>query len=82
MLICFGAAWPFSIWKSWKSRSNAGKSFAFMVIVEVGYMSGMVHKILYSFDLVFYLYALNAVLVLADIVLYLRNAAKASYQHH
>ena len=35
---------------------------------------GMIHKILYSFDLVFYLYALNALLVMIDLTLYRRNA--------
>lgn len=74
MLICFGAAWPFSIYKSYKSRSNAGKSLVFMLIVEVGYISGMVHKILYNFDLVFYLYALNSLLVATDMLLFRRNA--------
>lgn len=74
MLLCFGAAWPFSIWKSYKSRSNQGKSMLFMAIVEVGYISGMIHKVLYSRDIVLYLYALNFVLVLTDMVLYWRNA--------
>lgn len=77
MLICFGSAWPFSIAKSYKSRSNAGKSLLFMAIVEVGYISGMIHKVLYSFDLVFYLYALNALLVMIDLLLYRRNARLA-----
>ena len=74
MMICFGAAWPFSIWKSWKSRSNSGKSMAFMIIVEVGYLSGMIHKYLYNWDFVFYLYALNFALVLTDLALFIRNA--------
>ena len=26
MLICFGCAWPVSIWKSYHSKQNAGKS--------------------------------------------------------
>lgn len=77
MLLCFGAAWPFSIWKSCKSRSNEGKSMKFMIVVEVGYLSGMLHKWLYSFDLVFFLYALNFMLVLTDILLYRRNARLA-----
>lgn len=73
MLICFGAAWPFSIYKSYKSRSNEGKSMRFMAIVEVGYASGMIHKILYSLDLVLCLYALNFILVGCDMLLYRRN---------
>lgn len=77
MLICFGAAWPFSIWKSYKSRSNQGKSMVFLLIVEIGYISGITHKILYSFDFVIYLYILNALLVLTDMMLYWRNARAA-----
>lgn len=73
MLICFGAAWPFSIYKSWKSRQNGGKSVVFLYIVIAGYVSGMIHKILYSRDAVIYLYALNALMVITDILLYYRN---------
>jgi len=32
MLVCFGAAWPFSIYKSYTSRSNAGKSIFFYLL--------------------------------------------------
>ncbi len=74
MMICFGAAWPFSIYKSYTSRSNQGKSLLFLIVVEIGYISGIIHKILYSFDLVFYLYAFNMLLVTTDILLYKRNS--------
>ena len=78
MLICFGAAWPFSIWKSYRSRAVAGKSVLFLWVVFVGYLSGVTHKIVYSFDLVIYLYLLNASMVLVDIVLYYRNKRLSS----
>ncbi|MBN1125427.1 MAG: hypothetical protein JXA82_10500 [Sedimentisphaerales bacterium] len=73
MLICFGAAWPVSIYKSWTSRTTAGKSVVFLFIILIGYISGMIHKCRTNFDPVFILYLLNAVMVLADIVLYFRN---------
>ena len=73
MLVCFGAAWPVSIWKSVRTRQVAGKSLFFLVIVLVGYGAGILHKLIYQFDLVIYLYALNALMVSIDIVLYLRN---------
>ncbi len=73
MLLCFGAAWPFSIYKSYTSRQNAGKSVAFLYVILVGYASGIVHKLLYRFDGVIYLYVLNGLLVLTDVVLYHRN---------
>lgn len=73
MLICFGAAWPFSIRKSYISRTNKGKSPVFLFIVLIGYASGILHKVFYSMDMVIWLYAFNGLLVLADMGLYFRN---------
>lgn len=73
MLLCFGAAWPFSIYKSYTSRLNAGKSLVFLYVVLTGYVAGVLHKLLYSFDTVIYLYMLNGLMVLTDIMLYYRN---------
>ena len=73
MLICFGAAWPFSIFRSWKSHSTKGKSLLFMIIVMVGYIAGVLHKLVFDHDLVIYLYALNFFMVAVDVALYLRN---------
>jgi sterol desaturase/sphingolipid hydroxylase (fatty acid hydroxylase superfamily) len=73
MLVCFGAAWPFSIYRSATSRSTAGKSVAFLFVVFVGYLAGVLHKLLYRYDYVIFLYALNGCMVLTDIVLYFRN---------
>ena len=74
MLICFGAAWPFSIYKSWKSRSCAGKSVIFLYIVLIGYAAGVIHKLLYNLDWVVGLYALNGLMVLVDILVFRSNA--------
>ncbi|HET6452641.1 MAG TPA: hypothetical protein VFI08_15085 [Spirochaetia bacterium] len=73
MLVCFGAAWPVSIYKSLRTRAVAGKSLFFLVIVFVGYVAGILHKIIFRYDLVIFLYGLNALMVGIDIVLYLRN---------
>jgi hypothetical protein len=73
MLICFGAAWPFSIYKSYTSKSIAGKSVLFLYVVSVGYIAGVLHKVFYNYDFVTFLYALNGVMVLTDIFLYHRN---------
>jgi len=73
MLICFGLAWPLSIYRSWKSKSIAGKSLPFMVVVMVGYISGTTHKIFHSMDHIIYLYIANAIMVFIDIMLYLKN---------
>lgn len=73
MLVCFGAAWPFSIYRSYRSRSTSGKSIAFLFIILIGYISGLVHKVLNNLDLVIVLYGVNAVMVSVDILLYFRN---------
>lgn len=73
MLICFGLAWPVSIYKSWTSRTCAGKSVIFLYIVLIGYAAGVTHKLLYSRDWVIALYILNGLMVVVDILLYYRN---------
>jgi len=73
MLVCFGAAWPMNIYKSWKTRTAAGKSLMFQFAVTVGYLSGIVHKLLYSNDLVVWLYVLNLVMISIDTALCIRN---------
>lgn len=73
MLVCFGASWPFSIAKSIKSRSTKGKSIVFLCLVEVGYVFGIVHKVINNFNWVTYVYALLFCVVATDIALYLRN---------
>jgi hypothetical protein len=73
MLVCFGAAWPVSIYKSYTSRAVAGKSLMFLVIVFAGYVAGILHKVLYNLDFVVWFYVLNAAMVFADMVIYVRN---------
>jgi hypothetical protein len=73
MLLCFGAAWPFSVVKSYRSRQNAGKSLTFLVVIFIGYVAGVIHKVLFSYDLTTALYACNGILVLTDLALYFRN---------
>jgi hypothetical protein len=73
MLLCFGFAWPFSIYKSYKARDNSGKSALFLFIILIGYISGVTHKIYHHLDYVIYLYILNGSMVLIDILLYYRN---------
>jgi len=74
MLVCFGAAWPFSIYKSYKSKSVAGKSPAFLAILILGYIFGILNKIIYNYDFVLYLYCLNLIMVTTDLILYFKNS--------
>ncbi len=73
MLLCFGAAWPFSIARSLKSKTTNGKSLFFLVILMVGYVSGIINKVVYNYDFVLYLYILNLAMVAFDTMLWVRN---------
>jgi hypothetical protein len=72
-LICFGAAWPASIYKSWKSRTNNGKSLFFLCLIFTGYIMGILHKVFFYYDGVIYLYIINLLMVSTDMILYFRN---------
>lgn len=74
MLLCFAAAWPAAIHKSWVSRTARGKSLLFLVIVFIGYMAGIAFKVTGNLDRVVYLYGFNSCLVAIDLALYVRNA--------
>jgi len=71
MLFCFGLAWPMNIFKSLRSKTVKGKSLIFQVAVLIGYLAGIIHKILYSLDLVMVLYCINLTMVIIDTILYL-----------
>ena len=77
MLVCFGLAWPVSIIRSWRSRSTGGKSIVFSVVILIGYLMGILNKVLYQQGSptfwVVYLYALNFVMVGIDALIWLRN---------
>jgi len=73
MLLCFGAAWPFSIKKSFTLKKNGSKSITFLIVVFIGYIAGIIHKMLYSMDLVIWLYSINGCMVFIDILIYFRN---------
>jgi len=76
MLICFGLAWPVSIYKSYKAKRNEGKSIFFLYIILIGYLNGVIFQYLISpaISYVFALFFINIFLVATDIVLYYRNS--------
>ena len=76
MLLCFGISWPISVAKSIRTRVVSGKSPLFMAIVCFGYFCGIIHKVLYSFDLITILYAINMILVAVDLSLYFVYVSK------
>lgn len=70
MLICFGVSWPVALIKTYTTKSVKGKSFLFLLLVLLGYIFGVIHKIIYNFDYVILLYLLNGLLVAADMALW------------
>lgn len=74
MVICFGISWPASIYKSYKSRTTEGKSLMFLVFIFVGYIFGIVSKIINNnITYVLFFYILNSIMVFTDLTLYYRN---------
>jgi hypothetical protein len=74
MLLCFAVSWPFNIRASYKARTARFKSVMFEVIVEIGYVFGMLNKVVNdSVNYVFAFYILDFVLVAIDLCLYVRN---------
>ena len=73
MLFCFGFSWPFAIAKSLRSRSTKGKSLMFMLLIELGYIFGIIHKVLNNFNWVTWVYVVLFVIVGFDVYLYWRN---------
>ena len=74
MLICFAAAWPASIHKSWTSRTRKGKSLFFLAIVFVGYVAGITRVLLRNDgSFLIFPYTFNALLVSCDLMIYYRN---------
>ncbi len=77
MLICFGISWPISVYKSWKSKSTRGKSLIFMLAIIVGYIAGIMGKIIGGkLNYVLVLYLINVTFVGIDLALYFVNKAK------
>ncbi len=72
MLVCFGISWPVAVIKTYKSKSVKGKSILFLFLILLGYVFGTVHKVIYNFDYVIWLYIANGLLVLADITLWFK----------
>lgn len=69
-LLCFAVSWPVSIAKSLRTKVVIGKSPLFMSLIVLGYIFGIIHKALYSHDIVIWLYVFNASLVATDLALY------------
>ena len=74
MVICFGLSWPVSIIKSYKAKTTKGKSVIFFFCIWVGYLFGIISKILSgAITYVFIFYCINLCMVAIEIILYFMN---------
>ena len=81
MILSFGASWPFNVVRSFKARTAKGKSPAFLILILIGYVAGIVAKLINSaymaefstkwYVLIFYI--INFIMVAVDLGLYVRN---------
>ncbi|MBP5545256.1 MAG: hypothetical protein ILM98_14365 [Kiritimatiellae bacterium] len=74
MLLSFAASWPFSIAKTLRTHTVAGKSPLFMSIIEAGYVFGILFKLTSPGgpDWRIFLYILNLLIIGFDLALYWR----------
>ena len=74
MLLCFAFAWPFSIYKLYKTKSTKGKSILFSAVVMLGYVFGIINKYISDdVNYVVFFYFFDLGLVIIDSLLYFRN---------
>jgi len=74
MILCFGISWPMSIIRSYRARSTKGKSLLFSCFILIGYLCGLGAKFLtHTYNLAFWFYFPNTIMVFTDICLYFRN---------
>ena len=81
MILCFGASWPMNVYKSFKTKSNKGKSLLFLLFIFIGYIAGIISKFtsdnyMSSFNDKWYVlifYFINITMVFIDLMLYIRN---------
>lgn len=78
MIVAFGFSWPNNIITTLKNKSTKGKSLAFLLLIDVGYLCGIIGKILGG-NIVWYVmffYLLNFVMVSIDLCLYFYYKSK------
>ena len=74
MIISFGISWPINVSKAIRSRSTKGKSILFDYLIIMGYLCGLASKFIsHTYNLAFYFYFPNIIMVTVDIIVYYRN---------
>lgn len=78
MIVAFGFSWPNNIITTLKNKSTKGKSLAFLLLIDFGYLCGILGKILGG-NIVWYVmffYVLNFIMVSIDLCLYFYYKSK------
>ena len=75
MIVCFGLSWPMNVIKSYRARTTKGKSLPFLLLIIIGYVFGIIGKLVggnFKWYVLFF-YVLNLLMVSTDLALYVRN---------
>lgn len=81
MIVLFGLSWPNNIITTLRNKSTKGKSLAFLILIDVGYMCGITAKLI-SGNIVWYVlffYVLNFLMVSTDMCLYFYYARREKH---
>lgn len=79
MLFTFGFSWPFAIARTYRAKRVDGKSPMFMIIVLIGYLGGILARLLDSDpsnDWLVVVYLVDMSLVSTDLTLYFHYSRK------
>lgn len=83
MIALFGFSWPNNILTTLKNKSTKGKSLMFLILIDTGYVCGIVAKFLKIAEidswfgwLSIAVYILNFVMVSTDLILYFYYRSK------
>ena len=82
MIILFGISWPFNLFKSIKSKTTKGKSLLFLILIDIGYITGITSKFfsttfVWATDWwIFVIYVINFSFVTADLIVYFINKSR------
>ena len=75
MLVSFGLSWPVNALNAWKARTAKGTSLAFLVLITFGYIAGIAAKFVGdNITWVLGVYVINLVMLVANILIYVRNS--------
>jgi len=83
MMILFGFSWPNNILTTLRNKSTKGKSLAFLILIDTGYVCGIVSKLLsgHAIWYVVMFYVLNLIMVTTDLCLYFYYRRKERTQN-